>query len=83
VTELVETLIVICRREGGSVTDDVRLWAMAKHWPGFQGTERACLRLAESADIVHHTLRLTRQLPARSRRGAAARPAAMPETTAA
>lgn len=60
--EIVEAMIVICRREGEPIAHDVHAWAMTKPWPGFRGMERYCLRLTESADIVHHTLRLTEQL---------------------
>lgn len=66
-TELIEALIVICRREGCPITDDVRAWVLAKQWPGFRGTEHFCIRLTESADVVHHTLRLTGQLSTRLR----------------
>jgi len=61
-SETVETMIIICRREQRPIADDVHAWAMTKRWPGFRGMERSCLRLTESADIVHHTLRLTGQL---------------------
>lgn len=66
-TETVETMIIICRRERVPIADDVHAWAVAKPWPGFRGTERSCLRLTECSEVVHHTLRLTGLLTTRER----------------
>ena len=66
-SETIETMIIICRRERVPIADDVHAWAMTKSWPGFRGTERSCLRLTESAEVVHHTLRLTGLLTTRER----------------